>query len=201
MNDVIENVSRETSEKLLAFAALVEKWTAKINLVSKASVPEIWQRHIVDSAQVLNAAPQNGSWVDLGSGGGFPGIVVAIISQGAQSPYDFTFVESDQRKCVFLRTALRELEIKGTVLNERIESLVGLQADIISARALADLSTLLGFADLHLKAGGTALFQKGGHWKSEVSNARRIWSCSVEPITSKTDPAAVILKIKDIVRA
>ncbi len=194
------DVSRETLGKLEAFAELVQKWTAKINLVSKASVEQVWERHILDSAQIYDLAPAKGHWVDLGSGGGFPGIVVAILSQGAATDHKFTLVESDQRKAVFLRTAIRELNLDATVLSERIESIAPLEADVLSARALADLSDLFSFASLHLASDGLALFPKGEKWQKEIVSARELWSCQIDAIKSRSNPKAAILKIKDIVR-
>ncbi len=193
-----QNVSRETMEKLEQFVKLVEKWTVKINLISKPSVPFIWERHIQDSVQLYQHAPAGDHWVDLGSGGGFPAIVLAVMSQQDGRDTKFTMVESDQRKCVFLRTALRELGVKGEVLNARIEQTPALDADILSARALADLASLIEFADQHLKKNGVALFPKGENWKAEDIDARTIWNYTCDPIPSLTNPAAAILKIKEI---
>lgn len=194
------DVSRETMEKLEGFSALVGKWTAKINLVSKNSLDDIWSRHILDSAQIFELAPKRGRWVDLGSGGGFPGIVAAILSQGQGVEHQFVLVESDHRKSVFLRTAIRELSIDAVVRSERIETLEPLRADIVTARALADLDTLLQFTSQHLCQNGVALFPKGEMWEKEDNTARLRWSYRCDPITSKTNPAAAVLKIKDIAR-
>ena len=193
------NVSRETLAKLEAFAELVRKWSPKINLISKNSLDDLWQRHILDSVQVFELAEGEGHWVDLGSGGGFPGIVVAILNQEAQT-FQVTMVESDQRKCAFLRTAIRELSLTALVKTERIEQLDGLEADILSARALADLTQLLDFTELHLNPDGIVLFPKGQNWQSEDSDAKKVWTYALEAIESKTNPAAAILKIKDIAR-
>ncbi len=193
------NVSRETFDKLAAFAELVRKWNPKINLVSKNSLDDLWQRHILDSVQVFELAEGEGHWVDLGSGGGFPGIVVTILNQEAQN-FQVTMVESDQRKCAFLRTAIRELGLTALVKTERIEQLDGLGADILSARALSDLTQLLDFTELHLNSDGTALFPKGQNWQSEDRDAKQVWAYTLEAVESKTNPAAAILKIKDITR-
>lgn len=200
MSDMNLDVSRETLDKLEAFVALVEKWTVKINLISKASVPHIWDRHIVDSVQIYDLAPKQGHWVDLGSGGGFPGVVLAILASEGPDPVKFTLVESDQRKCAFLRTASRELDLGITVQSERIEEIDPLGADILSARALADLSVLLGFAERHLSPGGLALFPKGAQWKKEDQEARKLWSYDCEPVKSRTSADAAILSIKEISR-
>tara|TARA_R110000796_G_scaffold27713_4_gene76285 strand:- start:10525 stop:11133 length:609 start_codon:yes stop_codon:yes gene_type:complete len=193
-----ENVSRETSDKLTLFANIVEKWTPKINLISKASVPYIWQRHIEDSIQIYSLVPPVSSWVDLGSGGGFPAIVVALLAQQDGRNSKFTLVESDQRKCVFLRTAIRELGLKVEVLNDRIENIPPLEANVVSARALAELPLLIGLASRHMKSDGIAIFPKGKNWKVEDAKARKSWAYSNESIPSKTDPSAAILKIKEI---
>jgi 16S rRNA (guanine527-N7)-methyltransferase len=194
------NVSRETFEKLEAFVRLVEKWTPKINLISRSSIPHIWERHIVDSVQLFEMAPKKARWVDIGSGGGFPGIVISILMAEHGVNHGVTLVESDQRKCAFLRTAVRELRLPADVISDRIESVLPLDADVISARALADLSSLLELADTHLKVGGVALFPKGENWQKEHEEAQRVWSYACEPIRSATNPVAAVLKIKDIAR-
>ena len=194
------DVSRETIEKLHAFCRLVEKWTQRINLISKASVADIWHRHILDSAQLYALAPKVGHWVDLGSGGGFPGIVAAILSDGDGKTHEFTLVESDQRKCAFLRTAARELCLDVTVLSKRIEDIAPIDASVLSARALADLGTLLTFAEQHLSTNGVALFPKGETWSLEHDKAQKTWSYRYEVVKSTTNGAAAVLKIQDIAR-
>lgn len=197
--DVAPNVSRETLSKLEGFAELVRKWNPKINLVSKSSLDELWHRHILDSVQVFQLSYGSGHWVDLGSGGGFPGIVIAILNQEAEK-FRVTMVESDQRKCAFLRTAIRELGLTASVKTERIEHLDNLGADVLSARALSDLTHLLKFAEMHLKPEGIAVFPKGQNWQQEDEDAKKAWSYELEATTSQTNPAAAILKIKDITR-
>ncbi|WP_372989082.1 16S rRNA (guanine(527)-N(7))-methyltransferase RsmG [Sulfitobacter sp.] len=196
--NVTDYVSRETSDKLAQFAQLVEKWTAKINLISKPSIPHIWDRHIRDSVQLYQHAPIGNHWVDLGSGGGFPAIVLALMSQQDGRQTKFTLVESDQRKCVFLRTAIRELGLDASVINDRIEKIAPLNADILSARALANLKMLVGFADVHLAEDGVALFPKGSNWEAEDVDARKVWQYTCDPIPSETDPSAAVLRIKEI---
>lgn len=198
MNEAMRDVSRETLDRLEAYAALVRKWNPRINLVSKGSLPDLWERHIVDSVQTVRIPRCHGHWVDIGSGGGFPGIVAAIL--GFHQKAQFTLVESDQRKSAFLRTVIRELSLNAKVETARIEEIAALEADILSARALSDLDQLLGFADRHLRSGGVALFPKGAKWREEVSQAQRNWAFTLTPIPSKTDPEAAILKIEDIER-
>jgi 16S rRNA (guanine527-N7)-methyltransferase len=194
------DVSRETIEQLELFGNLVVKWTTKINLISKSTIPNIWERHIVDSAQVYNLAPVSGKWIDLGAGAGFPGIVAAIISAGRSETHEFIFVESDQRKAVFLRTAIRELNLEAMVISERIEEISSLEADILSARALGELNKLLGYAERHMKNDGTALFPKGQRWESEEDAAKSAWTYECEVFESSTNSEAAILRIKDIAR-
>jgi len=194
------NVSRETMERLEIFEQVIRKWNPKINLVSRSSLNNLWTRHIVDSIQVFRNAPESKSWVDLGSGGGFPGVIVAILAADEVPELSVTLIESDQRKSAFLRTAARECGAKVQVLNQRIEAVEPQQAEVLSARALADLNALLGFTHLHLKEGGTAMFPKGVTWKKELEEAFRHWRFDAEPITSLTEPDAVILKIRGVAR-
>lgn len=194
------DVSRETMERLDQFAELLRKWNPRINLVSRASLEELWTRHIIDSVQVFRCVTPQGHWVDMGSGGGFPGVIIAILAADETPDLSVTMIESDQRKSAFLRTALRECGAKGTVISQRIEAAEPQQADILSARALADLDALLGFAERHLKKTGVALFPKGISWGKECEQARARWNFQAEPITSMTEPDAVILRIEGISR-
>ena len=196
------NVSRETIEGLEHFAALIEKWTAKINLISKGSLSDLWDRHILDSAQLLKICPRNiHNWLDLGSGGGLPGVVVAILAKELIPMLTMTMVESDKRKSVFLRTAIRELDLNATVLNARIEKLPPERADVISARALAELDVLLALAEPHLTKNTVCLFQKGEKWEKELSKAQQSWSFQCDITKSKTQSGAIILKLGEVTRA
>ncbi|MBE0413861.1 16S rRNA (guanine(527)-N(7))-methyltransferase RsmG [Yoonia sp.] len=196
-----QNVSRETIADLQAFAALVEKWTPRINLISRASVPELWNRHIIDSMQLYLLAPADyQTWVDLGSGGGFPGIVMAIIGKAEQPNAHFTLIESDQRKSSFLRTASRELSLPVTVIADRIEEVVPQNADIVSARALTSVSGLLPLIHRHLQPDGVALLHKGQRYEAELAEARQSWQFDLEASPSLTDSAARLLTLKRIHR-
>lgn len=195
------NVSRETFDRLTTFEKTLLKWNPKINLVSKASLEHLWVRHIVDSAQIfgcISGDPKK--WVDMGSGGGFPGIIIAIMAAEQRPDLRVTLIESDQRKSAFLRSAARECGVSVEVISKRIEQVEPQEADILSARALADLNLLLEFADRHLEKVGVALFPKGERWKKEVDKARERWRFDVEPITSLTEADAVILKIQGVAR-
>lgn len=195
------NVSRETRERLEIYAALLKKWNPAINLVSKASLADLWTRHFLDSAQVLEIAPVNTHrWADLGAGAGFPGLIVAILAQESRPDLHVTCVESDLRKATFLRTVVREAGISADIISKRIESVPPLQADIVSARALAPLPVLLGFAERHLRPGGEAILLKGAGFRAEVTDSLETWSFRMDTYPSKTDPEAIILKLGDIQR-
>lgn len=198
---MMDDVSRETMERLELYAALLKKWNPRINLVSKSTIPELWTRHFLDSAQIFDLYDDpDGGWLDIGSGGGFPGLVVAILAAEKAPTTRITLVESDRRKATFLRQVVRETGISAQVLDSRIQELASQGASTISARALADLSSLCAFAAQHLSSGGTALFPKGATWEKEVSEAQKLWRFDLEATKSVTDPAAVILKLREIAR-
>lgn len=196
------DVSRETLSRLEQFAGLVAKWTRRINLVAAASLPHIWGRHIRDSAQlVLIPDRPPDRWLDLGSGGGFPGIVVAVLAAEIWPDARVTLVESDQRKAAFLRTAARELTLDVEVRAERAETMPPFFADVLSARALAPLSDLMGLAHRHLAPNGMAIFPKGRNAMAEVDAARRDWRFALAIRDSLTDHEGRLLRIERIERA
>ena len=193
------NVSRETEAELRRLVELVVKWTVHINLVSSSSIGDIWNRHILDSAQLFNYLPAAANhWVDLGSGGGFPGLVVGVIAKELAPGLRLTLVESDQRKATFLRSAVRELNLSIDVQTTRIEFTNPLCADILSARALGPLTQLLGHAQLHLSTTGIGLFPKGKTANQEIEVARRNWHFDLTAHASMTDEYAQILRIEKI---
>ncbi|HQY42557.1 MAG TPA: 16S rRNA (guanine(527)-N(7))-methyltransferase RsmG [Paracoccaceae bacterium] len=195
-------VSRETMDRLEVYEALLRKWNPAINLVSRSSLDQLWYRHFEDSAQIFSlCAAESGTWTDLGAGGGFPGLVVAILAVEAKPDLSVTLVESDQRKAAFLSTVAREVGVKARILPQRIEATPALGADVMSARALAPLTKLLAYADLHLRRDGQALFPKGATYREEIDQAFETWRFSHEATPSMTDPSSVILSIRDIERA
>ncbi len=194
----LKNVSRETSEKLRAFEDLVKKWTKRINLVSTSSHSGLWERHILDSAQIFASSDDPTRWADLGSGGGFPGVVVAILAETSNQNFQMTLVESDKRKSAFLMTAARELDLSFQVIPKRIEEIPPMDVDTLSARALAPLADLLGFASLHMHPQGTAIFPKGKNWQQEADDAKQSWSFDLDVIESQTEQSAAILKVRNI---
>lgn len=196
------DVSRETLELLRVYAQLVERWNRKINLVSPATIPNLWSRHFLDSAQIWDTKEvEGGTWLDFGSGGGFPALVLAILAKEKQPDMKFHLVESDQRKAVFLRTVVRETQINAKIHAIRVETMDRIAPDIISARALAPLKTLLEYAYPQQGDRTVCLFPKGQNVKQEIEDARKSWDFSLTEVQSKTDPEAKILVIREIVRA
>ena len=195
------DVSRETLDALQAYADLTQKWTARINLISKSTIGAIWDRHIQDSLQLYPLAPPFQRWVDLGSGGGFPALVMAIVAREHAPDAEFVLIESDARKCAFLRTVIRELDLAATVHASRIEETPPQDADIVSARALASLSVLFSLSVRHLKPSGTALFLKGRQVQSELDVVSADWTYEFAEHPSITDRDSRILQFKRISRA
>jgi len=194
-------VSRETFERLRIFSDLLIKWNPHINLVSKTTVDDLWTRHFRDSAQLLRLCDHSAEhWVDLGSGGGFPGLVIAAMQDEPDAPRRVTLIESDTRKATFIRTVIREAGLSAEVIAKRIEDAPEQNSNIISARALAPLGALLGLAFRHIDADAICLFPKGEKWRDELDAARARWSFDYEAIKSETDGNAVILKIGGLAR-
>lgn len=196
-------VSRETLDRLRIYATLLEKWQKAINLVAPNTIPELWSRHFLDSAQLFSLAPPDTQrWLDLGSGGGFPGLVIAAM--GIPIVH---LVESDQRKTAFMREAARAMGISPVFHVKRIEALdraalhqaMGGAPQVISARALAPLTDLLKLAHPLADLDTIYLFPKGKQAEDELTQARRYWTIkSVEALPSQTDPAAKVLRIKGL---
>lgn len=195
------DVSRETLERLSAYADLLNRWNAKINLVGKSTLEDIWRRHFLDSAQFVSEGKlEGGKWLDLGSGGGFPGAVVAILADGWGHPLDMVLVESDKRKAAFLTTVSRATGVHMTVLSERIENLPQQSAQVVSARAFAPLEKLFSYAYPHMSAGARIVAAKGANVQDEISAARKKWRFNLESRSSMTNEEAVILRIGDLER-
>ncbi len=191
-------VSRETLQRLDHLAALLTRWQKTINLIAPKSLPELWTRHIADSLQLLHHVPDSPlRWVDLGSGGGFPGLVVAAVL--AERPgSSVILVESDTRKAAFLRECARAAALPAEVVPERIEQAAPRLApgtQVVSARALAPLPRLLELAHPFLAAGALGLFPKGRDWERELTEARKGWTLSLDLHHSLGDPHGRILAI------
>jgi 16S rRNA (guanine(527)-N(7))-methyltransferase RsmG len=188
-------VSHETEQKLRAFLALLQRWNARINLVADRDESVLWRRHILDSLQLLPLLPEGGGpIIDLGSGAGFPGLVLALASGRPTH-----LVEADRRKAAFLIEAVRILGLAETKVHSvRIEATALPSAQVVSARALAPLAVLLRHAHRLLAPGGTAIFPKGRTAEQELTEAARHWNMRVERFPSRTDPDSLIFRISEI---
>ncbi|NQU56751.1 MAG: 16S rRNA (guanine(527)-N(7))-methyltransferase RsmG [Rhodospirillales bacterium] len=194
----LTGVTPETLGRLQIYADLLEKWQRKINLVGPATIPDLWQRHMMDSAQLHPLLPRpDCSVMDFGSGAGFPGLVLAIMG-GPQ----VTLVESDGRKCAFLAEVMRATGVGSAARLEncRIEDLQQAPADVVTSRALASLDKLLGFAEPFLGESSICLFLKGKMADQELTDAGKNWMMQVSKIQSLTDTSGAILKLENIAR-
>ncbi len=184
----LPGVSRETLERLHAYAALLEKWTAAINLVGAPDRGQIWSRHVLDSLRLLPLIPDGATrGIDLGSGAGLPGLVLAIATG-----IPFALIESDRRKAAFLQEAARITAALVQVHCARIEAVPLPPAPLVTARALAPLDALLALAAPLLAPGGTALFPKGARAGEELEQARRTWRMEVAQHTAPGQPGAIL---------
>ncbi len=191
------NVSRETLERLRRYLALLTRWQARINLVGASTLADPWRRHMLDSAQLAPLIPDEARvLVDLGSGAGFPGLVLAAIRPALETH----LVESDARKCAFLAEAAREMGLKVEIHARRIEAMAPIAADVVTARALAPLEKLVGWAAPFLAPGAICLFPKGRAVESELTESTRHWTMTVERIASRSDSSGLVLRLRDIAR-
>ncbi len=189
-------VSRETVDRLDAFVALLLAWQAKTNLVAPSTLPHLWTRHIADSLQLFSIAPHLGTWIDLGSGGGFPGIVVACALSSVDG--ETHLVERNGKKAAFLREALRVTGAPGTVHSTEIADFVdsfSAPVDYITARALAPLKVLIDLSAPLIARGATALFLKGQDVEAELTEATRYWKLRHRLHLSLTSPGSFIVEI------
>lgn len=195
------DVSRETLGRLDEYERLLNKWNPKINLISRHTLKDIWLRHFADSAQLFQHVDEAcEKWLDFGSGAGFPGLVVATMAREKNPGLKVTLIESDQRKAAFLLTVSRILELNTCIVTARVEAAPTQRADIISARAVAPLGQLMGWAVRHARKSTVFLFPKGNSYESELTIARKHWHIGCKVIPSVTDSSAVILRIEDFER-
>jgi 16S rRNA (guanine527-N7)-methyltransferase len=193
----IQLVSRETQDRLTLIEDQLRRWQPRINLVASNTLASARKRHIEDSLQLANLAPKARSWVDLGSGGGFPGLVIAAARMDDPA-FRMILVESNGKKCAFLRETARLAGLPVEVRNGRIEEVLpGLdrKIDVVSARALASLDKLLGLAEPLLKAGAVGIFPKGQDVDDEMRIASISWNLVADLIHSWTEPGAAIVRV------
>ena len=189
---------QQAKSELDQYVILLKKWQKAVNLIAPSTLSDIWNRHILDSAQLYSLIPpESQGLVDLGSGAGFPGLVLAILNQKNNGPLKSIYlIESDTKKCLFLKEVIRQLSLPVTVLNQRIESVFDIKADVITARALASLSQLLKLGKNFGKAGTTCLFLKGENVDQEIAECGLL--PSLKKIQSITNKNSFIIEIKGV---
>jgi len=195
-------VSRETWDRLESFVQLVIARQKTLNLVAASTIPQIWTRHIADSLQLLSLAPEARTWIDLGAGAGFPGLVIACALADVPGAR-VELVESIQKKANFLRNVADALSLPAIVHALRIEDFTARNAgrfDVVTARALAPLDKLLGYANPLLKRGAVGLFPKGQDVVSELTQASKSWKLDTELIPSKTDPHGRVVVVRQAIK-
>jgi len=186
-------VSHETVAKLDRYAELLGEWSQKFNLVAPSTIPHIWSRHFLDSAQLFSSIPHYAVVADLGSGAGFPGLVLSIMGIP-----NIHLIESTGKKVDFLRAVIADLALSATVHQARIEDIKDLKADIVTARALASLKELLPLATRLLKKDGVCLFLKGQNADTELAEARKHWIFDCTKVTSLSDASGSVLTIRNL---
>lgn len=199
------SVSRETLARLSSYQALLGKWQKSVNLVGPATLAQFWGRHAADSAQILALAPAHAKcWLDLGSGAGFPGLVLAILLAERTPAARVHMVESDRKKANFLRTVVRECGLTAEIHHQRIEAVpldAGLPPiDVITARALAALPQLATLMSRFFNPSTVALVHKGRDWQEELTRCRQYWKMQTHIHASLTDPAARMIEISELQR-
>jgi 16S rRNA (guanine527-N7)-methyltransferase len=193
-------VSRETATRLDRFVALLLRTQRHTNLVGPATVSQLWTRHIADSLQLLDLAPDARVWLDIGSGGGFPGVAIAC-ALGDESGAAVHLIESNGKKAAFLRDVVRELRLPARVYETRIEDLVpAFTAEVITARAVAPLAKLFGYVAPLLKSGAKALLLKGQDVDAELTEAAKYWNIEADLVVSRTHAAGRIVMVRALGR-
>lgn len=200
MHSIESSVSRETIQDLKALEALIRKWNAAINLVSKSTLPTLWERHILDSLQLWPLLPKASKLVDFGTGGGFPGLILAVAAKHDPKIGRFAFIESDKRKAAFLISAAKQIDLRVDVISERIEAAEPQSADLATARALAPCDDLFGFSQRHLMKGGKSFFLKGETAEEEVAAAQENWQFALKRHPSQTNSYSTILEVGELSR-
>ena len=193
------NVSRETLNGFYEYETLLSKWNEKINLVSKNTLVDIWERHFLDSGQIIKHVEVSGKrWVDVGSGAGFPGLVVALLLRDRKIDCDLVVVEKNPKKVFFLNEVIRKLNLSVEVVNDNIDNLEPLNADILTARAFSELNNLMEIAFRHRKKEGICLFLKGENYRIELDKTLNYWFFDYDIVDSLSSPSGKIIRVKKI---
>lgn len=189
-------VSRETGERLSCYVDILKDWNTRHNLVAPATLTEVWTRHILDSAQLAAFIPEKAKTLaDLGSGAGFPGLVLALLFEGR---LDVSLFEATRKKCDFLAAAAEKMALKVSIRNERIEDTPPLAYDVVSSRACAPLPKLLGYAARCIGPHTVCLFPKGENYRAELTEAQKSWRMTLATHPSQTHKSGVILAISQL---
>ena len=193
------DVSRETLNGFYEYEALLSKWNKKINLVSKSTLVDIWERHFLDSGQIIKHVEASGKrWVDVGSGAGFPGLVVALLLRDRKIACDLVLVEKNPKKGFFLNEVIRKLNLSVEVVNDNIDTLEPLNADILTARAFSELKNLIEIAFRHRKKEGICLFLKGENYRIELDKTLNYWFFDYDIVDSLSSSSGKIIRVKKI---
>jgi len=193
------NVSRETLKSFYEYETLLSKWNEKINLVSKNTLVDIWERHFLDSGQIIKHVEASGKrWVDVGSGAGFPGLVVALLLRDRKIDCDLVLVEKNPKKGFFLNEVIRKLNLSVEVVNDNIDTLEPLNADILTARAFSELNNLIEIAFRHRKKEGICLFLKGENYRIELDKTLNYWFFDYDIVDSLSSSSGKIIRVKKI---
>lgn len=195
------NVSRETMDKLSAYQDLLERWQNKTNLVAPSTIKDYWNRHVADSIQCCRIKPDTKIWTDLGSGGGFPGMVIAAEMADIDGIH-VSLVESNTKKCAFLRAVAREISVNVEINNMRIEDFVSNDnaPEVVTARALTNLNSLLTYCELWISGKTIGLFHKGRDYQKELEECHDKWRFDLIEHRSKIADDSVILEISNLSR-
>ena len=191
-------VSRETLSRIVAIVEALEVWRLKTNLIGPNERSHLWRRHILDSLQLAPLLPKTGGVLDLGSGAGFPGLVLSAVRHVPDGPV--TMVESVGKKCAFLRAAIATADLNGRVRQARVEAVTDVSAVAVTARAFAPLPRLLDYAAVWLEQGTVGVFPKGRRWQEELTEAQNYWTFKHEIIPSLTSEDGVILRLSEVSR-
>ena len=199
--DDFQDVTGARPERVDDLAVFLERLTeanAVMNLVGPDSLPDFWNRHAFDSAQLLDLEPEARTWADLGAGAGFPGVVLAILLKGRPDSHVW-LIDSLQKRCRFLKTIVDELALPATVVWGRAEAQT-LKVDVVTARAVAPMEKLLGYAQPYMQRGAQGLFLKGEKAEAELQEAARVWHFKADLSVSRSDPRGRIVTVRSLRR-